>query len=657
MSVDTLGLGREAFRRHAWSEALEAFAAAGRTADLTPDDLELEGEAAWWLGDPDTATDALERAFAAHLDAGETVAAARVALLLTYLSFRRLAGSVGASWQGRAERLLEREPESGVNAWLEITRAAGAHAQSDLPEAAAHIDRAIEIASAHQEADAHGLALSFKGSLQIAWGNWQDGLALIDEAAAAASSGKIGVRWASDIYCNTIAACRDVSDYRRAAQWIDEAERWMHRQSVGGYPGICRVHRAELKMLRGRWPEAEQEARHATEELELFRIMDGVGFAHYEVGEVRLRMGDLGAAADAFERAYEHGHDAQPGLALLQLAQGDLDEAARSIERALAPGEGGAAQADQARRARYLPARVEIALAQGDVETARLAATELEALAAQFDRPAFVGAALTARGAVELAAGDHAEAARIFDRAWRQWQEIELPYESATSRVLYGKALLAGGDVAAAHRDFRAARTIFERLGAARDLKAVTELLGDEAPAERAITRVSKTFMFTDIVTSTDLVGLIGDDAWEKLLRWHDRELRKAIAEHQGEEVQHTGDGFFVAFEHALDGVECAVDIQRRLVHHRQEHGFAPFVRIGLHTAEATSQAGDFSGRGVHIAARVGAAAGAAEILISEPVASAMGTSRFPTSTAREVHLKGVKEPMEVRTVDWSMPG
>ncbi len=130
MSVDTLGLGREAFRRHAWSEALEAFAAAGRTADLAPEDLELEGEAAWWLGDPDTATDALERAFAAHLDAGQTVAAARVALLLTYLSFRRLAGSIGASWQARAERLLETEPESGVHAWLEITRAAGAHAQS-----------------------------------------------------------------------------------------------------------------------------------------------------------------------------------------------------------------------------------------------------------------------------------------------------------------------------------------------------------------------------------------------------------------------------------------------------------------------------------------------------------------------------------------------
>ena len=96
--------------------------------------------------------------------------------------------------------------------------------------------------------------------------------------------------------------------------------------------------------------------------------------------------------------------------------------------------------------------------------------------------------------------------------------------------------------------------------------------------------------MFTDIVTSTDLVGLIGDDAWGELLRWHDRELRSAFANHRGEEVNHTGDGFFVAFERASDGIECAVDIQRRLARHRREHGFAPRVRIGLHTAEATRE-------------------------------------------------------------------
>jgi class 3 adenylate cyclase len=159
--------------------------------------------------------------------------------------------------------------------------------------------------------------------------------------------------------------------------------------------------------------------------------------------------------------------------------------------------------------------------------------------------------------------------------------------------------------------------------------------------------------MFTDIVTSTDLVGLIGDDAWGELLQWHDRELRSAFANHRGEEINSTGDGFFVAFERAIDAVECAVDIQRRLARHRREHGFAPTVRIGLHTAEASRQGGDYQGRGVHVAARIGAAAGSAEILVSGAAASAMGSTRFALSDPRELALKGVDEPVEVRSVDW----
>ncbi len=654
MPIDTLELGRDGVRRHAWAEAVEAFGAADRAAGLGAEDLELLGEAAWWNGHPDDATDALERAFAAHLEKAQPVLAARVALLLTYLAFRRLAGSIGAGWQARAERLLEAAPESGAHAWLEVVRGAGAHMRSDLAEADGHIDRAIEIASAHGEADAHALALSFKGSIQIAWGNWQRGLAFIDEAAAAASSGQIGVRTASDIYCNTIATCRDISDFRRADQWIEEAERWMRRQAVGGYPGICRVHRAELNMLRGRWPEAEQEARHATEELELFRILDGVGFAHYEVGEVRLRMGDLAAAGEAFERAYEHGHDAQPGLALLQLAQGSRDEAARSIDRSLATGSVEPGTKDQTRRARLLPAQVEIALAAGDVETATSATEELESIAGAFDRPVLTAAALTARGALLLHQAEPADAAVMLGRAWRSWQELELPYESARARVLYGMALLAQGDDVAARRDLRSARAVFEHLGASLDLQRVTLLLGDEAgPSVASSARAVKTFMFTDIVTSTDLVSLIGDQGWEELLRWHDRELRSSFAEHRGEEVKQTGDGFFVAFERAVDGVECAVDIQRRLARHRREHGFAPWVRVGLHAAEATRQGGDYSGRGVHVAARIGAAAEGEEILVSQAVLESTGAIRFPISEPRALSLKGVKELIGVRAIDW----
>ena len=268
--------------------------------------------------------------------------------------------------------------------------------------------------------------------------------------------------------------------------------------------------------------------------------------------------GILTGRREAFERAYEYGHDAQPGLALLQLARGEIDEAARSIGRALAATAGSDGVADRSTRARLLPAQIDIALAAGDLETAGPAVAELESIAADFQRPVFEAGALTARGELLLGEARPSEASPILGRSWRLWQETDLPYESARARLRYAEALAAEGDQAAARRDLRAARGVFERLGARLDLARVDALLGEEAASPaRATQRMTRTFMFTDIVTSTDLVGLIGDDAWGELLRWHDRELRSAFANHRGEEVKHTGDGFFVAFERAIDGLEC----------------------------------------------------------------------------------------------------
>jgi class 3 adenylate cyclase len=652
--IETLQVGRDAAKRHSWTEAMETLTAADRQAGLSAQDLELLATAAWWAGHPDEATEALERAFAAHTDSGQTAEAARVAMMLGYQAFRRLAPSIAAGWLARAERLLEGEPESFAHAGLELFHAIGALMASRFEEGIAFADRAMELARRHEHPDVLYMAMSFKGMAQVFSGNWQAGLGLIDEAAAAASSGQLDLRVASDIYCNTIAACRTVGDLERAGQWAAEGERWMRRQSVGGYPGICRIHRAELKMLHGQWSEAEQEARQACDELERFRIMDAVGFGYYEVGEVRLRMGDLDGAAEAFDRAYEYGHDSQPGLSLLQLARGEVAEATRSITRALAAAGGTGGVVDRATRARLLPAQVDIALAAGDLATARGAVVELESIAVDFERPLFQAGALTARGQLLLGENKPSEASPILGQSWRLWQTTDLPYESARARLRYAEALAAEGDEGAARRDLLAARSVFQRLGATLDLQRVEDLLGEGAvPPARQTGRATKTFMFTDIVTSTDLVGLIGDEAWAELLRWHDRELRAALAQHRGEEVTRTGDGFFAAFDRAGDGIDCAVDIQRRLARHRREHGFAPLVRIGLHAAEATRHGRDYTGRGVHIAARVGAAAKGEEILATSAVLAERPSIRFSLSEPRSLSLKGIREPIEVRAVDW----
>lgn len=165
--------------------------------------------------------------------------------------------------------------------------------------------------------------------------------------------------------------------------------------------------------------------------------------------------------------------------------------------------------------------------------------------------------------------------------------------------------------------------------------------------------RLTKAFMFTDIVTSTDLIGLIGDDAWERLLDWHDRELRTALAEHRGDEVRHTGDGFFFAFDSPRAAIDAAVDIQRRLSDHRLEHGFSPTIRIGLHLAEATRQHGDYVGGGVHVAARIGDLGEGDEIVVSEELMRAAGEVPYGLSRTRTVELKGVSDPVAVANVDW----
>ena len=119
------------------------------------------------------------------------------------------------------------------------------------------------------------------------------------------------------------------------------------------------------------------------------------------------------------------------------------------------------------------------------------------------------------------------------------------------------------------------------------EIEEVQELLpwqlrGKTGPARRVV----KTFMFTDIVRSTNLVEALGDEAWEALLRWHDQALREQFNAHEGQEVVATGDGFFVGFDSPDAAVACAVAIQRRLADQRRQHGFAP--RSGSGSMPAT---------------------------------------------------------------------
>src|SRR5438067_159218 len=168
--------------------------------------------------------------------------------------------------------------------------------------------------------------------------------------------------------------------------------------------------------------------------------------------------------------------------------------------------------------------------------------------------------------------------------------------------------------------------------------------------ASQASKRVIKTFMFTDIVKSTNLIEVIGDDAWHSVLRWHNDALRALFNANRGEEIDNPGDGFFVSFESPEAALACAVAIQRRLSEHRQTAGFAPEVRIGVHASSASVVGKSLAGKGVHEAARIAAQANGGEILASTETVA--GTA-YTGSSPKTLMLKGFSESMDVVLVDW----
>jgi class 3 adenylate cyclase len=638
----TLERARKALHDHAWHDAYDAFASLQAGPPMAGEALEQLAEAAWWTARPQESMDALERAYAAYTAEGNEPRAAFVALRLADRSDDRLQSAQAAGWLRRATRLLEAIPERAEHGYLELALAKRADSPEEIMR---HATACLEIGTRFGDPDLQAFGLMCQGMATVLDARVDEGMSLIDEATVAAVGGELSPFATGIVYCMTIVICRDVADYRRAGEWTEATTRWCERQSISGFPGHCRVRRAEIMRLRGAFADAEVEARRAVDELLAFGEIPIAGAGFYEIGEIRLRMGDLAGAEEAFAQAHERGNDAQPGLALLQLARGRLVAARSSIRGALA------GQPIALGRARLLPAAVEIALASRDVAEAREAADELYAIAADYGAASWHASAHQALGACLTAEGDPSAAIAELQTAVRDWNAADLPFETAQARRWLASAHRAAGDEESAAVELRSALATFERLGAATEAAACAAMLeaGARAGAGR---RVIRTFMFTDIVGSTDLLATMGDDAWEDVMRWHNDTLQELIGSHGGEVVHGTGDGFFATFEGPRSAASCAVDIQRRLADHRRAHGFAPPVRIGLHAAEATLVADDYAGIGVHAAARVGAIAEGAEIVVTRETLDAEPIP-FPVTDERTVSLKGLAEPVSVASIDW----
>jgi len=161
-------------------------------------------------------------------------------------------------------------------------------------------------------------------------------------------------------------------------------------------------------------------------------------------------------------------------------------------------------------------------------------------------------------------------------------------------------------------------------------------------PSDRILTTV----MFTDIVASTERAAALGDARWRELLGRHDELMRAELERHRGREVKTMGDGFLATFDGPARGIRCAQAIADKV------RGLDIELRAGLHTGECELVGEDIGGMAVNIGARVGALAGANEVVVSSTVKDLVVGSGISFSDRGTHELKGVPDEWRLFAVE-----
>ena len=494
----SLARGRELFEGQQWEDVHALLSDVDRDQPLEAEELVRLATSAQMIGREAEAASAWSRAHTEYLERGEIMPAVRCAYWLVVPMLFRGEMAQAGGWIARAQRLLQNAPPEGAeHGYLLCAVAMRAALQGDGATALASFVEASRIGECAGDADLVAQARMGEGRTLIRLNETARGAALLDEVMAAVTASAVSPLVSGGIYCSVLEACQEMFDLRRAREWTDAMTTWCARQPDSlGFRGQCLIHRAELMQLKGAWSGASDEAKRARDRLMRPPAHRAVGVAHYRIAELHRVRGDFAAAEEEYRNASRAGFDPQPGLALVRLAKGQTASAMAVIARAME--ESRSVQ----RRARLMPAFVEIAVEAAEIAGARAAADELAGLAAMRGTPLLRASAAQAMGAVHLAEGNARGALGSLREAFALWRDLDAPYDAARARVLIARACRALDDAETASLELESARLAFVELGAMHDVAAIAALeralasapADDElTPREREVLRLVAT--------------------------------------------------------------------------------------------------------------------------------------------------------------------
>ena len=462
-----LARGYEALAVGNWSEARAAFEEAVSTAE-SPEALDGLGRSLWWLREARQAIVCRERAYSGFRRDGELGRAARIALWLSR-EYAQVFGNDAAArgWLARAERLLRDVAPGAEQGWIDLARSEGSRKSS---EAAMYAEAALDSALLAGDPDLELRALAQLGFSRVSGGEVDEGLAQLDEAMAAATSGEpASLETFADICCTMMLACEQAGDIERPQQWSAVLEDFVRKYDHVVLLAFCRTCCADVFAANGRVDAAEEELLAAIKELTASGQRSRCVSPAARLAEIRVLQGRFDEAEELLA-----GFDGEPGTTrpavALRLARGEPAPAAALLERRL----------DEVGRTSllavpFLEQLVDARIAEGQLQEAGAAADAIAAIARPPGRERVAAAAAFARGRVATVRGDVAAVSDL-ESAVNGFASLGLRLDVARSRLALAEALAVSSPEIAIDTA-RQARNELEALGDSREADIAAALL------------------------------------------------------------------------------------------------------------------------------------------------------------------------------------
>jgi len=368
-------------------------------------------------------------------------------------------------WFARVERLLQDVEVCVEQGWFILFRASVLATPQELERAA---QEAFQIARQFDDADLEAMALAFVGTARVTLGQIDQGMADLDEAMAAATSGEIGYASVSEIFCVMLSTCDLAGDLVRTEHWCRAAADFAAQHHCPFLAATCRTIYGSWLTATGHWRDAEIELLGAIRSFETgHRALRTQ--AVIKLADLRIWQGKY-EEAEALLSGYEDHSGAVASLARLHLARGETELARALLEQVLP-----SLALPELDQAPLLRLWIDVQLALGNIDQAQRAVEQLESLVQNTHSNLLLAQVDLAKGQIKRYTND-AGAQHDFQAALNRLQAYEQSLLAGRARLEMAR-LLSTSDRAAAIVWARAALASLERLGAAHDTDEAANLL------------------------------------------------------------------------------------------------------------------------------------------------------------------------------------